>query len=72
MHASTVISRKRENICTRDLQQVLFDFLQGAAAVHAHIDAEFLLCPKGKGGAGIAGWKALFGPTEAVVLPRAY
>jgi hypothetical protein len=65
-------SRKCENICTWDLQQVFFDLHQGAAAMHAHVDADFLLCPKGKGGAGIVGWKALFGLTEAVVLPRAY
>jgi hypothetical protein len=25
--------------------------------MHAHMDVEFLLCPKGKGGAGIAGLK---------------
>jgi hypothetical protein len=41
-----------------DLHEVLLNLLQGAAAVHAHVDADFLLCPKGKCGAGIAGWKA--------------
>jgi hypothetical protein len=68
--------------------------------VHAHVDADFLLCSKDKRGAKIAGWKpstvavgkprpgrhhvrpasrphlgafkALFGPTEAVLLPRTY